>query len=335
MTATQTEQPTMTFVEATNSALDEAMAADDTVFLLGEDIADEQGGGVFKCTKGLSTKYGTGRVRSTPISEQAIVGAAIGSAIAGLRPVAEIMVMNFIAVCMDQLFNHAAKLRYMSGGRTPVPLTIRTTSGAGAQFGAQHSDLLEAWLAHTPGLKIAVPSSPADAKGLLLSCIFDDDPCIFVEHTLLYFGAVAGPAPEPGHRIPLGQANIVRPGTDVTVIGYGKPILEAQGVAAALAEDGIDVEIVDLRTIAPLDERTFLESVARTRRAVVVHESVKRFGVGAEITARIHEELRGDLVAPVERVGAPHTPVPFSAALEQAYLPGPSVLEAAIRRVVS
>ncbi|HEY4409618.1 MAG TPA: alpha-ketoacid dehydrogenase subunit beta [Acidimicrobiia bacterium] len=325
----------MTFVEATNSALDEAMAADDTVFLLGEDIADEEGGGVFKCTKGLSTKYGTSRVRSTPISEQAIVGSAIGSAIAGLRPVAEIMVMNFMAVCMDQLFNHAAKLRYMSGGRTPVPLTIRTTSGAGAQFGAQHSDLLEAWLAHTPGLKVAVPSSPADAKGLLLSCIFDDDPCVFVEHTLLYFGAVAGPAPEPGHRIPLGQANIVRPGTDVTVIGYGKPILEAQGVAATLAEDGIEVEIVDLRTIAPLDERTFLESVAKTKRAVVVHESVKRFGVGAEITARIHEELSGDLAAPVERVGAPHTPVPFSAVLEQAYMQGPSVLEAAIRKVVA
>ena len=335
-TSTLTQDaPTVTFVEATNRALADAMAADERVVLLGEDIADEQGGGVFKATAGLSGRFGTSRVRSTPISEQAIMGAAVGLAVAGMVPVAEIMLMNFLSVAMDQFANHAVKLRYMSGGQTPVPLTVRTATGAGAQFGAQHSEMLEAWVAHLPGAKVVVPSSPADAYGLLLSCIFDEDPCVFVEHTLLYFGGASGAAPDPAHRIPLGVANTVRRGSDVTVIGYGKVVLEALAVAEQLATEGIDVEVIDLRTVAPFDERAVLEAVARTRRAVIVHESVQRYGVGAEIAGRIHEELFGELAAPVARVGAVFAPVPYSAPLEQAYLPGSARIEAAIRATVN
>ena len=322
-----------TFTEAARLALDDALAADPTVFLLGEDIADREGGGVFKVTAGLSTKYGTERVRVTPISEQAIVGAAIGAAIAGFRPVAEIMMMNFISVCLDQLVNHAAKLRFMSGGQTAVPLTIRTATGAGAGFAAQHSDMLEAWLAHTPGLKVAVPSSPADAYGLLTSCIFDDDPCVFVENTLLYSTGATGNAPQRGERIPLGVANVLRSGSDVTVVGYGRPIIDTLGVADRLAGEGIEVEVVDLRTVAPWDEATVLTSAAKTGRVVIVHEAVKPFGVGAEISARIHEELLGEIVA-VRRLGSRFCPVPFSSPLEQAFLPGPAAIEAAVRSIL-
>lgn len=332
MTTLAAEQAaTLTFAEATNRALADAMEADERVVLLGEDIADQQGGGVFKVTAGLSTRFGTGRVRTTPISEQAIMGAAVGLAVSGMIPVAEIMLMNFLSVAMDQFANHAAKLRYMSGGKTPVPLTVRTATGAGAQFGAQHSEMVEAWVAHLPGTRIVMPSSPADAYGLLLSCIFDDDPCVFVEHTLLYFGGASGAAPEPGARVPLGVANTLRSGTDLTIIGYGKPVLDALAVAEQLSGEGVEVEVIDLRTVAPFDERAVLQSVGRTRRAVIVHEAVQRYGVGAEIAGRIHEELFDTLVAPVARVGAAFTPVPFSASLEQAYLPGPSRIEAAVR----
>lgn len=322
---------TVTFAEASNLALAEALETDPSVILLGEDIADEQGGGVFKVTAGLSTKYGPERVRSTPISEQAIMGAAVGAAVAGMRPVAEIMLMNFLAVAMDQFANHAAKLRYMSGGQTPVPLTVRTATGSGASFGAQHSEMLEAWLAHLPGCKVVVPSNPADAYGLLLSCIFDDDPCLIVENTLLYFGGASGPAPAPGTRVPLGVANVLHTGTDVTVIGYGRPLLEAVGVAQQLAKQDVSVEVIDLRTVAPWDERTVLESVAKTKRAVVVHEGVRRHGVGAEISARIHEELFGELAAPVGRVGAAFAPVPYAMTLEAAFYPGSDKVMAAIQ----
>ena len=325
----------MNFVQACRAALDDAMAQDETVFLLGEDIADAQGGGVLKVTEGLSAKYGPARVRSTPISEQAIMGAAVGAALAGMRPVAEIMLMNFITVCMDQLFNHAAKLRFMSGGQTHVPLTVRTVTGAGASFGAQHSDMLEAWLAHAPGLKVAIPSSPADAYGLLLGCVLDDDPCVFVEHTLLAYGGLAGAPPERGVPIPLGKANVVREGADVTLVGYGKPIVEAQGVAERMVNEGVSVEIVDLRTVAPLDVRTVLESVAKTRRAVVVHEAVKHCGVGAEVAAQIHHELHGDLLAPVERVGSAFCPVPFAMPLEYTFLYSADQIEAAVRATIT
>lgn len=328
---TQTAVRMITTPQAVNIALDEAMTADPTVIVLGEDVADPEGGGVVKATQGLSTKYGA-RVRSTPISEQAIIGAAIGAALAGMRPVAEIMLMNFTAVAMDQIVNHAAKLRFMSGGQTSVPLTIRTLTGAGIGVGAQHSDMLEAWFAHVAGLKIVAPSSPAEAKGLLTSCIFDDDPCIYIENTPTL--GLAEAAPPPGYRIPLGKARIARVGTDVTVIAYSRPVRYALEVAEALAAEGISIEVIDLRTIAPWDAATVFASVAKTRRVVVMHEAHRSFGVGAEISARINEELFGQLLAPIQRLGGHHCPVPFSKPLETAFAPSQAALTAAIRRIV-
>jgi pyruvate dehydrogenase E1 component beta subunit len=310
-------------------ALDEAMAADENVIVLGEDVGDDQGGGVFKVTKGLSTKYGRDRVRSTPISEQAIIGAAVGAAITGMRPVAEIMLMNFVTVAMDQIVNHAAKLRFMSGGQTHVPLVIRTTTGAGVGFGGQHSDMLEAWFAHVPGLRVIMASNPADAKGLLLSAIEDDDPVILIENILSY--RLTGPAPPPGHRVPLGKAAIAREGGDVTVIAYGRAVLDALAAADRLAAEGVSVEVIDLRTIAPFDEATVFASVAKTRRAVVVHEAVRAYGTGAEISARLHEELFDSLKAPVGRVGSHSSPVPFSPPLEKAWIYSQDQIAAAIK----
>ena len=306
------------------------MAADPSVFLLGEDIGDEEGGGVFKVTKGLSTRYGRERVRTTPISEEAIVGAAVGAALAGMRPVAEIMLMNFITVAMDQIVNHAAKLRFMSGGQTSVPLTIRTRTGAGGGTAGQHSDMLEAWFAHVAGMKVVVPSSPADAVGLLSACIFDDDPCLFIEDSMTR--TQTGPKPPPNHRLPLGKANIVRAGTDVSIVSYGRPIRDALALSDKLAQEGISVEVVDLRTISPLDTETVLNSVAKTRRAIVVHEAPRSFGVGAEVAARIQEHLFSDLKAPVLRVASRDVPVPFARVLEQEYLYKPSAIEAAVRQ---
>ena len=331
--ATTAAAPKMiAFTDAYRLALDEALGSDPSVLLLGEDIADEEGGGVFKVTKGLSTKYGTHRVRTTPIAEEAIVGAAVGAALAGMRPVAEIMLMNFVTVAMDQIVNHAAKLRFMSGGQTHVPLTIRTRTGAGGGTGGQHSDMLEAWFAHVAGMKVVIPSSPADAVGLLTACIFDDDPCLFIEDSMTR--SVTGPAPPPGHRLPLGRANIVRAGTDVSVVSYGRPIKDALVIAERLAGEGISVEVVDLRTISPLDSDTILKSVARTRRAVVVHEAPRSFGVGAEVTARIQEHLYGELAAPVLRIASRDVPVPFAKVLEQEFLYKPSAIEAAIRQTL-
>jgi pyruvate/2-oxoglutarate/acetoin dehydrogenase E1 component len=316
-------------IQAVNMALDEALALDPDVILLGEDIGDEEDGGVVGVTKGLSSKYGRTRVRTTPISEQAIIGAAIGAAIVGMRPVAEIMLMNFTTVAMDMIVNHAAKLRFMSGGQTHVPLTIRTMTGAGFGTGGQHADYLEAWFAHTPGINIVAPSSPADAYGLMLSCVFDDDPCLFIENMPTYWNP--GTPPQPGVRIPLGQANVLRAGGDVTVISYSRTVSDCAAVAEKLAKESIAVELIDLRTISPLDMETVLRSVAKTRRAVIVHEAVKPFGVGAEIASRLNEELFGQLKAPVGRVGAYFCPVPFSKSLEQEFVPTHGRIEAAIR----
>jgi pyruvate dehydrogenase E1 component beta subunit len=309
------------------------MAANHEVIVLGEDVADREEGGVIGVTKGLSTKYGDSRVRSTPIAEQAIIGAAIGSSLVGMRPVAEIMLMNFTTVAMDMIVNHAAKLRFMSGGQTNVPITIRTMTGAGFSLGGQHSDFLEAWFAHTAGIKVVIPSTPADAYGLMLSCIEDDDPCLFVECMSLYW--IPGPAPERGVKIPLGKAKVVREGSDVTVISYSKQVQEAVSVADKLAKEGISVEVVDLRTISPLDTETVLASVAKTGRAVVVHEATRNFGVGAEVSSRIHEALFAQLKAPVGRVGAAFCPVPFSKPLEDAFLPSVGDIEAAIRATLA
>jgi pyruvate dehydrogenase E1 component beta subunit len=308
------------------------MGLDPNVILLGEDIADGQEGGIVGVTKGLSSKYGSSRVRSTPISEQAIIGAAIGASIVGMRPVAEIMLMNFTTVAMDMIVNHAAKLRYMSGGQTHVPITIRTMTGAGFGTGGQHADYLEAWFAHTAGMKVVAPSSPADAYGLMLSCIFDEDPCLFIENMPSYW--TPGAPPQVGQRIPLGQAKVLREGSDVTVISYSRMVQDCAAVAEKLAKEGIQVELIDLRTISPLDQASLLRSVAKTRRAVVVHEAVRRFGVGAEIAALLHEHLFGDLKAPVQRVGANHSPVPFSKTLEMAHVPQPATIEAAIRKTL-
>jgi len=331
-TVTAAAPQTMSFTDAYRMALDEALESDPSVLLLGEDIGDKEGGGVFKVTKGLSTKYGAHRVRTTPISEQAILGAAVGAALAGMRPVAEIMLMNFITVAMDQIVNHAAKLRFMSGGQTGVPITIRTRTGAGAGTAGQHSDMLEAWFAHVAGMKVVVPSTPADAKGLLSSCIFDDDPCLFIEDGLTR--ALTGPAPPPGHRVPLGKAHVARSGSDVSVIGYGRPLRDSLIIAERLAQEGIQVEVVDLRTVSPLDTDGILKSVAKTRRAVVVHEAPRSFGVGAEVAARIQEHLYGQLAAPVLRVASRDVTVPFAKVLETEYLYKPTEIESSIRRTL-
>lgn len=322
----------MNMAQAIAMALDDAMALDPSVLVLGEDVADKQGGGVFKCTSGLSARHGEERVRSTPIAEQAIIGAAIGASLAGMRPVAEIMLMNFMTVAMDQIVNHAAKLRFMTGGQTHVPLTIRTTTGAGFGTGGQHSDYLEAWFAHTPGLKVVAPSTPADAYGLLLSCIFDDDPCIFVENMPLYF--VPGTAPVSGERVPIGKAKVVREGAHVTVISYSRTLHDVLAVAEQLAKENVSVEVIDLRTIAPLDMPTVCHSVARTGRAVVVHEAQADFGVGAEIAAQLHRDLFTQLKAPVIRLGSNRSAVPYSKPLEAAFVPTQERITAAIRQAL-
>src|SRR5882757_1951937 len=317
---------------AINSALDVALGSDPNVFLLGEDISDP-GGGVYNITKGLSTKYGEHRVRDTPISESAIIGAATGAALAGKRPVAEIMIMDFLGVCLDQLANHAAKLLYMTGGQPHVPLVVRMSAGAGVQFGAQHSEFLEAWLIHTPGLKVVMPSTPAEAKGLLLTAIFDDDPVVFIEPTLLYFGGAKEEVPDGDVRVPLGQAKIVREGSNITLISYGLHVHTCLAAAAQLSEIGVDAEVIDLRSLVPLDIETVLASVSKTRRAVVVHEAVGRAGFGAELSSLIHEALFDELAAPVRRVTGADTPVPFAKPLETAFVPTADTVAAAARQV--
>jgi len=316
--------------EALGAALAGALAADPTVLLLGEDLADP-GGGISQVTKGLSTTFGTDRVRDTPISEAAIVGAAVGAAVSGLRPVAELMIMDFISIALDQLVNHAAKARYMSGGLLSVPLTLRTAVFGGIGSGATHSQTLEAWLAHIPGLKVVVPSTPADAKGLLTSCIFDDDPCVFVENVALY--GTRGPVPTGDHRVPLGRAAVVRPGRDVTLVAYGRTVRDALAAAEQLAAEGIEVEVVDLRSLVPFDAETVLASAARTRRVVVAHHATRFAGFGAEVAAVIGEELFGTLEAPVRRVGAAFAPIGSAAVLEAAVMPSAASLVAAVRSV--
>lgn len=323
----------MSLVQAVNLALHDAMEADETVLVLGEDVADAEGGGVCGVTAGLSTKFGTDRVKSTPISEQAFTGAAIGAAMIGFRPVVEIMLMNFFTVASDMIVNHAAKLRFMSGGQTSVPIVIRTMTGAGVSNGGQHSDYLEAWFAHTAGLKVVMPSNPADAYGLMLSAIDDPDPVIFIEQMPVLF--TPGEPPVRGQKVPIGKAKVIREGRAVTVVGYGRILQQIRALADKLDSENISVEIVDLRTIAPLDLDTVLASVSKTGAAVIVHEAVKKFGPGAEISSAIHEALFAKLRAPVARVGAKYAPVPFSPPLEAASLPSVAEVETAIRALVS
>jgi pyruvate dehydrogenase E1 component beta subunit len=324
--------PQSNTIQALNTALHDAMEADPKVIVLGEDIGDREEGGVVGVTKGLSTKFGDLRVRTTPISEQAIIGAAIGASLAGYRPVAEIMLMNFTTVAMDMITNHAAKLRFMSGGQTHVPIVIRTMTGCGMSNAGQHSDYLEAWFAHTPGLKVVAPSNPADAYGLLLGCIQDDDPCIFIENLPTYWNP--GAVPERGVAIPLGKARIAHEGDAVTVIAHSRMVGEALAAAEELAKDGIGVEVVDLRTISPWDHETVLNSVRKTGRAIVVHEAVREFGIGAEIASEIGEHLFGVLKSPVKRLGAAFCPVPFSRPLEAAYAPTKTDIITTIRGMI-
>ena len=312
---------------AINSAIADAMADDDKVVVLGEDVADSEEGGVVGVTKGLSTRFGDKRVRSTPISEQAIIGAAIGASLVGWKPVAEIMLMNFTTVAMDMIVNHAAKLRFMSGGQTHVPITIRTMTGTGFSSGGQHCDYLEAWFAHTAGIKVVAPSNAADAYGLMRSCIDDPDPCLFIENLPNYW-LPSAPA-DAGARVPIGKARIVQPGSDVTVVAYSRMANEAAAAVASL-NDAVLVELIDLRTIAPWDQETVLASVAKTGRLLIVHEAVTPFGVGAEISATVNHALFGKLKKPVERLGGAFCPVPFSKPLEDAFAPNPARIADAI-----
>jgi len=322
----------ISMVKALNNALTDAMAEDDKILILGEDVADPEGGGVVGVTAGLSTRYGDHRVRSTPISEQAIMGAAIGASLIGFKPVAEIMLMNFTTVAMDMIVNHAAKLRYMSGGQTSVPIVIRCMTGAGLATGGQHSDFYEAWFAHTAGMKVVAPSTIEDAYGLIRSAIDDPDPVLVIENTPTY--GMQGPAPVPGHRVPIGKAAIRSEGTDLTIVGYSRSAIEATAALKAIGEAGISAELIDLRSIQPWDEEAVVASVAKTGRCLIVHEAVTPFGAGAEIAAVLQERLFGKLKAPVKRLGAPFNPVPFSKPLEDAHVPrSGAIAEAAIALV--
>jgi pyruvate dehydrogenase E1 component beta subunit len=306
------------------------MRADEDVFIMGEDIAEM--GGSMGVTQGLLEEFGSDRVRNTPISEMAIVGAGIGAAMQGMRPIVEIMYQDFLTLSMEQIVNQAAKHRYMSGGQIKVPLTIRTQGGAGWSPGAQHAQQVEAWFVHVPGLKVVYASNPEDARGLLWSAIYDDNPVIFFEHHRLY--GTTGHVPETLEPIPLGSARIVREGSDVTVIALG-PLVGRSLIAAEQAEaEGISVEVIDPRTLQPLDEQTLIDSVKKTNRAVVAHEAVRRMGFGAEIAAMLQEKAFDWLDAPVERVGAPFTPMPFAPVMEQFTVPQPEDVLAAIRRTV-
>ena len=315
-----------TFVKALTASLASAMRSDERVIVLGEDVAE---GGPYTTTAGLAEEFGTERVRNTPISEAAVCGVAIGAAQAGLRPVVEIMFIDFLTLALDQLVNQAAKAHFMSGGQLCVPLVLRTQGGAGSRSGAQHSQSLEAWLAHVPGLKVVMPSCAADAAGLLQSAIADPNPVVFVENKSLYFRRERVPEhPEP---LALGRARIVRPGRDVTIVAVSRLVGEALVAAQRLAAEGIEAEVIDPRTLTPLDLDTLAASVQRTGRGVVAHEAVTVGGFGAEIAAQLQEAAFDSLQAPIGRVGAPFTPVPVSPPLENAFRPGSDEIYRAAR----
>ncbi len=329
--APKTGTRTLTYAEALNEALREEMQRDPTVFVMGEDVAVWGGGGVFGVTKGLVEEFGPERIRDTPISEEIIAAAAIGAAATGTRPVAEIMYVDFIGLAMEPIVNQAAKMRYMFGGKISLPVVIRAQEGGGRGNAAQHSQSLEAWFAHIPGLKVVVPSTPADAKGLLKTAIRDDNPVIFLEHKVLYF--TKGEVPEGEYTIPFGQADVKREGTDVTVVGIHTQVLEALKAAEELEGEGISVEVIDPRTVSPLDIDTIVDSVKKTGRLVVSHQAYEQAGIGAEITARVQEVAFDHLDAPIQRVAGKNVPIPYNQILERAALPGKEEIVEAIRRV--
>lgn len=321
----------LTYREALRRALDDELARDESVLLMGEEIGRFEGS--YKVTAGLWQKYGPRRVRETPISEEGFVGAGIGAAMLGLRPVIEIMTINFILPAMDQVINHAAKIRYMFGGTVGVPLVIRTPGGAGAQLTAQHSQSLEAWFAGCPGLKVVAPANPADAYGMLKTAIRDDDPVLFCENLVMY--NVTGTIPDdPEFTVPFGQAQIVREGSDLTIVAHSYTVQRALRVADRLAQDGLAIEVVDLRSLRPLDVDTVAESVRKTNRALIAEEGWSTYGIGAELAARISRVCFDDLDAPVERVGSAEVPMPYAKPLERAALPLESKIEAAARNLL-
>ena len=322
----------ITYAEALNEALREEMRRDSRVFVMGEDVAVWGGGGIFGVTKGLVEEFGPERVRDTPISEEAIAAVGIGAAATGSRPVAEIMYVDFVGLAMEPIVNQAAKLRYMFGGKAKVPIVIRAQEGAGRGNAAQHSQSLEAWFCHIPGLKVVTPSTPADAKGLLKSAIRDDNPVIFLEHKALYF--IKGPVSPEEYTVPLGQAEVKRPGKHVTVVGVHTMVHKALTAADQLAEEGIELEVVDPRCLVPLDEQAVVDSVKKTGRLIVSHEAYTRSGYGAEIVSRVVEAAFDYLDAPPLRVCAKDVPVPYSAVLETAALPQVDDLVAAARALV-
>jgi len=307
----------LTYADALREGLREEMLRDPNVILLGEEIGVFQG--VYKVTRGLLEEFGPERVRDTPISEAAIAGAAVGLALTGFKPVAEIMYMDFLPICMDQLATQAAKMRFMSGGQLKVPLVLRTQYSLGRQHGSQHSQFTPAWFLQVPGLKIVLPANPYDAKGLLKSAIRDSNPVLFLESGLLY--RTKGPVPEEEYTIPLGQAEVKRKGDDITILGISRQVGEALTAARKLEQTSISAEVIDVRTLQPLDLKTIVESVKRTSRLIIASDDVKTGGVGAEISASVSENAFGYLDAPIARIACPDTPIPFSPPLEQLYMP--------------
>jgi acetoin:2,6-dichlorophenolindophenol oxidoreductase subunit beta len=332
---------TITFRDAVNEAMRLEMRRDPTVILFGEDVAGgatlphmegenkEAWGGVLGVTQGLASEFGRNRVLDTPISESAFIGAAVGAASTGLRPVAELMFVDFLGVCFDQIFNQGAKLRYMFGGKAQVPMVVRTMIGAGLRTAAQHSECLYSIFAHIPGVKSVVPATPYDAKGLLTSAIRDNDPVMFFEHKLLY--DIEGEVPEDNYTVPLGVADIKRQGKDATIVTLGRMVHLALEAAEKLANDGVDVEVVDLRSISPLDSNAVLESVKKTHRLLVVDEDYPRCSVATDVIALVADQVFDYLDAPCKMITAPHTPVPFSPALEDVYIPNADTIVETIK----
>ena len=331
---------TKTFRQALNEALHLEMSRDKNVIIFGEDVCGGTGGtgekdawgGAFGVTKGLLSEFGPDRIMDTPITESAFVGAAVGAAMTGLRPVTEIMFVDFLGVCFDQIFNQAAKVRYMFGGKADMPMVLRASYGAGASSASQHSQALYPIFTHIPGLKVVVPSNPYDAKGLLINAIRDEDPVIFLEHKMLY--DFSGEVPDEAYTVPFGEAGIIREGKDVTLISLGKMVNVCQEAADELAKENVAASILDLRTISPLDEETILEFTEETGRVVVVDEAYPRCGVAADVSSIIVEKAFSDLKAPIKKVTPPHSPVPYAPNLEQAFLPSSQNVIDAVKEVI-
>jgi pyruvate dehydrogenase E1 component beta subunit len=316
-----------TFLNAIGAGLREEMSRDPTVYLFGEDVAL---GGPFGVTKGLAEQFGAHRVVNTPISEATVMGIAVGAATAGLRPLVEIMFIDFITLALDQLVNHAAKLHYMSGGQLRIPLTVRVQCGISGAMGAHHSQSLESWLCHVPGLKVVMPSNPGDAKGLLKAAIRDDNPVVFIEHRGLY--GLKGEVAETDEVAPIGKASVVREGKDITIVALANMVVTAMAAAEELAASGISAEVIDPRSLSPLDSETIARSVEKTGRLIVAHEAVEQGGIGAEITARVQQEAFYYLDSPIVRVAAPFAPIPAAPALEKQFLPSARRIVAAARK---